>query len=697
MVLHPWQVHREAVLLPFDIHLRFPGELPELPLNAVFGLAPFSPDVETILKSKRYRASYAADARRRARTKLFSGGIGSSTSLCVFDWERCNTQRIEDYDLPGDSFLSLDVINREGLLRRGHRAVIGKMVPRNADRPQVIAPSVLGLSEAASARFASIDLMVIDLQRRRSRRLRDSVHAILRARQGRAGTLVFISSPSDFLWFSLGEYGHELFVSTQPVMDLECNVREVNPDRMLVEREFDYASEVAREKGGRLWSIGQGAWWAIQQSVADEHVREVERFTAAVETEQLNDRATADAFRPLVLLLKEHSTRSARNSRLENTLELVSEARGTSGINIVTRNWQAALAVQEALATRLEISAAELSELGVQVGHPYARFEKAADVGVTVGYFGRDCLDVLLYAGVRSAILILDPIEVRAAYFDWIRVKNTFNPYAAITQVADRFLTQLETVLRGPGTTAGVVVDLLMPGNEHSSEALRPPSPGLVRLLLSDGTDLEVPENSRFDTIGPMGRWMKTVRAAELKAGDEVVILVRSQHSALSDELLDRLDDEALRPLAEKRAEWLTLVDAVAGSRRMPIKRIASSMKENGTPTDQATIRTWVPAPKNPQPAVPMSEARFVSFAHSIGITLPDEYLKDSYRSIARLRSAHRILGRALARVLRLAQVDRLDVATLKRVERSWGFDPRVLLAGATIQIVEEVIGAEAE
>jgi hypothetical protein len=165
-LVQSWHRLKYLPLLPFHLHLRWPGCLQSLSLNPSIGLVPFFESDHIVASSAIYNVLDVLQARQKARVKRLQGP-SSPDDLSYQDWESRAEKRLSkvgNLTLPGTSYVAIDQVSPEGQIGWGHRSVLGRMTSRAGLRPRVMVPSRRGVSATSAARFMQMDLLVINLQ-----------------------------------------------------------------------------------------------------------------------------------------------------------------------------------------------------------------------------------------------------------------------------------------------------------------------------------------------------------------------------------------------------------------------------------------------------------------------------------------------------------------------------------------------------
>lgn len=715
IALQLWERTSSIALLPFHLHLKWLEGIQALPLNATFGFAPYFASDQAIVcgSTISYSVKSAAIARERARRNRGQAGTNQAGDFQIPDWEQGYQKRweeLKDLSLPGCSFLAVDTASTSGEIIKGNRSVLGRLAARNAHRPFLLVPPRGGVSSLAAQQFAAVDLLLVNLQGVRGRKALHAIRTILSVRASNKPTVIVASSPSDLLAldFSNTLQSPEIVtVGTAPTIT-DVATLSVSANRYLEDRDFDFAVEDLRGRSDTLdylIELAKRAWWASQQSLGEsDSDLEIQRFESALERMASNVTDDADLLKMGKDLINQiAANRERATARRAAVTETAINTAGNSGILIVTRGTSARI-VREEMSSLLDLPVNALSDLGVRIESPffYSAFGTTPpDVVIVAGYFGLPTIDKILSSGARIVRLVLDPIEARAAWWG-TRKLVSFLREQGVNDGIDA-LEKLENAIAEaiPAQLRSVASDLeISPTWFDFPTVTTAPIRGMqtyledtsnVIIFLTDGTRLDVGENTRFDLLGTMGTHLKTVTANQLGPGDEVILLNEDSRGLFSEQLIGALDNGVLRDSAEKRQLWLMLVRAQIAGRKIQASAVAARMAEAGDPVPTATVRTWIVA-QDTDARVPNSRERFLRLAQALEIEIPDKSLFRMFDGIKRVRIGHRVAGRKLGRAIRAAYLNRLDAGALSRIQRDWGLDALELIESARVAIVDEVI-----
>jgi hypothetical protein len=127
-VLSLWSPIRASGLLPSHLHLRWPGEVEDLPLTPLFRHHALSSTDWDLSAESIYSVSESQLARKSARILRAASNKLRPGDLRPPDWEQV-AGRFRG-SLPAQSYISFDRLLPSGETKRGSRRVVGKRVPR---------------------------------------------------------------------------------------------------------------------------------------------------------------------------------------------------------------------------------------------------------------------------------------------------------------------------------------------------------------------------------------------------------------------------------------------------------------------------------------------------------------------------------------------------------------------------------------
>lgn len=707
ILVQGWERMRYFALLPFHLHLRWPGRIEMLPLNLRIGILPlFESDLFTA-STPMYKVSEVIAQRMNARVSRAS--VESFPEDFVpQDWEgkaAKHLSRLGELILPGVSYVAVDRITPEGSLIRGHRSALGRISDRSGLRLHILAPTRRGVSVKSACAFDQMDILLVNAQGLRGFRTIASLRRVIDRCAGRTPMLILASSPTDVL--TLFREGLPEWVRLQFLGDVQRSFRAtisvVGHDRPSADREFEFATEGLEQNGPKfadLVRMAKAAWWALRQALyqASTEQIEVRRFFAALDrvlTQMPVEASLLTAVRQLIL--REMANRELKAERVRALIDATLAIPGDSGTLVLVRDEDEARQFKANLAEELRLSPKDIEKLGVYVtGRRGFWPDRPFDAVITAGYFGMRTIDVLLGCRPSHMCLVLDPIEARAAWYQTQRTANLLKSCNAFG-FEGAMRNMAEEISRYVAAFGDVVEISLAPSKfEKTSDTddglgSRCPSPQHALVVFTDGSVIEVSLHARFEVVREAGRRLKILEACALEPGDQVVVLNEDSRALFSEQMLDALDQGPLERQAEKRATWLAVVQSVYAARQTSAQSIVRAMEERGHPTDVATIRSWLRFDRT-DIAIPDRPERFMAFATILGIGIEPHELLNLYSGIQNWRVNHRKFGRELARAVRSAYLGRLDAATLRKIEQNWGISARQLVECARVAVVDEVI-----
>jgi len=705
VLVQAWKRMPYFPLLPFHLHLRWPGRIDSLPLNPRIGIVPFFESDFFTVSMPLYGVGEVVDRRTKARV-----GRGSKRSFSEDfvpqDWESGAAKRrskLGKLVLPGVSYVAIDRVTPEGEVIPGHRSVLGRITARTGARPFVLAPTKRGTSTRSASVFGELDVLLANAQGLRGHRTISSLRTILGRCLGKIPMLILASSPTDVL--ALFEEGIEECVRLQFIGDvqssLQAAVTVVGRDRPSADREFEFAVEGLEQRGlGDLVRIAKAAWWAMRQALYQPSTEpfEVRRFITAHDKALMQTPAEGALLTGVrQLLVREMSNQELKAERVRALIDAILSVPGNSGTLVLVRDEDEAQQLKVSLAQEIALSPEAIEQLGVHiVGRRGYWPDRQFSAAIAAGYFGTRTMDTLLACRATHVQFVVDPIEARAAWYQTQRTADLLRSCGAVG--AEGVLRNLTRELSDHVAAFGDTVELSLAlskleNGAYADEVVRSqtPSPQHALLVFTDGSAIEVGLHARFEVIREAGKRLKALEACELEPGDQVVVLREDSRALFSERLLDVLDQGPLARQAEKRATWLAVVQSVYAAHRSTAQSIAQAMKERGHPVDLATVRSWLRFDQT-DAMVPDRPDRFTAFASALGIGIEPNELLDLYNGIQNWRVNHRKFGRELARAVRSAYLGRLDATTLRKIEQDWGLNARQLVEGARVAVVDEVI-----
>jgi hypothetical protein len=572
----------------------------------------------------------------------------------------------------------------------------------------------MDVSDVSAQMLTDVDLLIVNIQGLRGRRIIESIQNVLRARGPGRATLIIASSPCDVLSLNLDaliDQAHVRTLGSAPLVN-DVSVAKVGDDRALAQRGFEFAVEELRGKfeNNRLIDLAKSAWWATRQTVdGDRHEPEMQRFINALERlEQSNPDGARLMSHGRKVLQEAVDNKEIAEGRRRAVTEAAIYTTGNSGTLVITRGL-GVTRLRNEIAEQLELPADSLHELGVRV-QTHNSFPPAepTDVAVIAGYYGLATIDAMLACQAARLKLVFDPIESRAAWFGVqkiIRCLRNIGAEEAIPALEKLAAAIAEGI---PANLRSQVDDVILSSgffdpfctlDSHAgnSNGNSPAGDETVTICLADGTSLDVRLNSHFDVLPPMGGKLRTVTARMLVPGDEIILLEEGERTLFSDQLMRTLDEGVLKDPAREREMWLLLVKSVYSAHRPNVRGLYRELNELGYSVSYRTVLSWVSFTDNRQATAPRHRALFLAFAGALGLTLPEPDLLAKYTGIKKWRAGHRVAGRNLARAIRAAYLGRLDAVSQERLKREWGVDAFKLVKSARLAIVDEVLLPEGE
>ena len=704
-VLSLWKRMPFLPLFAAHLHLRWPGDVKSLPLSPRIGLFPFFGSDFDLLSRPFYHVQTAQCVRQAARTKRFLADSKSKSELYP-DWEQAVDRwrhKLEHLVLPASSFISVDRVNDSGDIRQGNRQIIGRFAPRGEPRPQILVPARVEVTRQMIRAFGSLDLVLVNVQNIRGKQLASSIEYFLREIPDTVPTLIIASSPADLIFVGALEPP-----SKNPVILTGLNrtsnvkVKEVNRDRPQAERQFCFAIEGLAEKSdimSRLVSQAKRAWWATRQSMSIDAPRESLAF-ARLYSDML-DRSPGCELELLEetqrLILQESENIAMRDERRNSLIDAVLHDAQGGSLLVLARSDSAAEELKSILARQLDITAAELSSLGVDVLNVFGPWPTAVYTScIACGYFGTSTIDMLFASRARAGVLIVDPIEARVAIWD---IEKRFCGVPDLPDVVTADFRSLSTMLEAIASPSAAPISLQTLSGDSMRSAcaataasMYPGKPAYVCLCFADGSTQQSTANSRFEVVGRKGLQLQSIAAKDLRIGDQVVLLNDDERAGFSERLLHVMDEGRFRNDKQTRSTWVLTLRAVRSGVKVSVPEIKQQMENEGVAVDASTIRTWLPSASSDECGVPEGEDAFLAFAKAVEISMPRDILSDWFISINRLRINHRKIGRELVRAIRGNYLGRLDPVSVARMDKEWGVEAKTLLEAARVAIIDDVI-----
>jgi hypothetical protein len=701
----PWAELQAASLLPFHLHVRWAERVSWLPLNAKLAFLPFLNDQLSELRI--YPPIAAEKWRKHARATRHAAG-GLPHDLECPDWERAVARNREDFAdmlLPGTCYVAVDAAMPSGAFKRGSRGTLGRRSSQDLVRPHLLTCSRGVLRETHLSELDAVDLLIVDLQGASGAATHELARSVLIRRSAGSRTLILASTPSELTPISDVLHGevHAHVVGSIPAAP-RLIVHSVGEDRALADRSLDFALQMEPGAPATAYFVARQAkhaWWAIRQRVAldDQAVREYEAFLQALAQLVEKDSVAARQFSHAAQLLSVASKGQHPVERRNAIVRAALSVPGRGDTAVLTRDETEAAGVRELLAAELNVPAGSLGEYGIYVRpHYWRRRAYRATNAVLCGYFGKRSIDSALRSHPSTLHLVADPTERRAAWFGLRDQRAALEHLPGLERVASiltPLLQELERHTRATGEAVGL--DVLPSSVTHScfdeiaGDLPRPPS-GSVMILFADGNSIVAPEGARFDVLGRVGGHLRTKAARDLERGDETIVVNDNSQARFSEFVLEALDDGPLKPFAEKREQWLSMVQAAVSMSGVTISTILKRLEASGHDVDRASVRNWTGSGPSSDAAVPQNFGLFTALATALDVPLPDAVLRDLFSAIRRVRTVHRLAGRELARAIRFAHLGILEAASQEKLKQTWGIEPSRLLEAARVATIDHVL-----
>jgi len=420
-------------------------------------------------------------------------------------------------------------------------------------------------------------------------------------------------------------------------------------------------------------------------------------FVEALSGLRRQNSSSADRFSMVARLLAPGDPDVAATSaeRFSQLTEAVRRLQGNGRLLVIVGNTRDSAFVSEQLA-----GAARGIET-VAVARDLPRMSVRADCCIVCGYYGSCTLDGILRARPSSITWIVDPVEAGAAGSQ-LHFQAAVLSRLGLDTCADivgSFAAALTTASGGQrrygqaeATTSHLPEIALATATDDWNQSTNieqvDRNPDLI-LVLSDGTELSVSDGRRFDVVRPGAPFARTLPSSELEEGDRVLLVRGTYQRTLSELLLEDMDRAELHDEARLRDTWIQMVSAAVSHSRLSNAAIAARLKTAGVPVSYQRIRSWLGL--GAADTTPRDWLTFAAFAASIGITLPESDLRQFFMAIKRWRVGHRIRGRQVVRLLRLAWFGGLSASTLGQIEERWSLGVRDLIEGSRVEEVEEI------
>lgn len=705
-VLSLWQHIPSVALLAPHLHLKWPGRVNSLPITPRIGLFPFfGTDIE-LLSQPLYKAQRAQIERQKARTRrLGATNPPGGRSDLYQDWEQALDRRrskMGSLVLPASSYLSIDRVTETGHIKVGTRSTIGKFAPRHAPRPQILVPAKAEITRQLVREFDDLDLVLVNVQNIRGLQLARSIEYFLSHISPSVPMLILASSPADLvLTGALNPPAVATMVFSAPIPLSSFEVKLVNRDRPLRERQLSFALDgldTRSELLERLVVQAKRTWWATRQSLVHDTPREAAAFEAlcADMTSRLPGEELELLSEVRRLIAEESAASELRQERRQAVINAALHDGGSRTVLIIVRSDAAADDLRSSISTELGVEPSELSQLGIHVITVFSPWPSMPyDTCITAGYFGTNTIDMLFASRANKRKLVVDPIEARVAVWD---SERRFSAVLDLPPGAIESLRTLTELLEPHACPSSEPISLssLFPERQTSASsathAENPGKPLYVCICFADGSTRQVPANARFEVLGRKRLQLQSVTAKELSVGDQVVLLHDDERAAFSEKLLHLLDQGKFRQGSSTRSSWINMIRLVRAQTSISATTIKRKLESASVSAHVTTVNSWLPSAVEDDCGIPDTLPVFLAFASALGITLPQETLRQWFADIHRLRVDHRKIGRQLARAIRGAYLSRLDPVTVARMEREWGLQAKMLLEAARVAVVDDVI-----
>lgn len=536
-----WHSIPYTALLPFQLHLRWPGKVEKLPLTMTCTVAPFFHADARVAQIPLYQAHEANNVRHQARAYRYATKSDCSGDFVHPDWEeglRNHRDWLQERLLPGCSFLSIDVVGQSGQISRGNRPYLGSRASRNAPRPHIFVPAHSSLSDEAYTLLASTDLLLVNLQRVRGQSALAVIREILLRRGDKLPSLIISSSPGDLSaiqWRELGLSAIDSVINSAPRLHT-VGTTIIGKDRPQTERRFDFAISELRGLSplvDHLAHLATAAWWAGRQNMVHTEREDgsLYRFSLALEQAQRVAPSEARLLTAAATLLTEtFEDRALTQERLQAVLEAIFSVPNGKRTLVITKHMNAAIHLQAAIAETASVPKEEVAAAGITCCSPFTPIiDTTYEYAIACGYFSMATLDVLLASGASHVHLILDPIE---AGVTWHTVRDMERLMQGVKasdaeHVLHRFSSALYSHLLPFVDLVPLTIEDTLSSSPFPDELPHPfekkkNHQDNVLVLFVDGTWLELPRTARVEIIDrQVAVRLRTVLSTELQTGDE--------------------------------------------------------------------------------------------------------------------------------------------------------------------------------
>ena len=701
-VLSLWSPIRVSALLPAHLHLRWPGEVTELPLTPYFAVIPFQGADWDLTAEAIYSVSESQLARQSARISRTAGNKLLTGDLRPPDWEQV-AGRFRG-SLPAQSYISFDRLLPSGQIKRGTRRVVGNRVPRGELRPTILVPAELTLERPAYEELRKCHAVIINAQNVRGRRTARFLASAIEALRGTVPLFVLAASPADLAFVGLHvrpNTSDRIVVLTDHMLSIGAKAFPVGQDRISAERELSFSLEGIEERSEELVALvvlGRRAWWAARQALSSSPPYEVVRFQRLLDHRRTEELQDIDLLNDCARLIqREVDNLSAHQERRSAVIQAALNDGQAKSVLVIAKPG-AVKEIRSELAEVLGVSEAELTTLGVHVQSAFDILPNSDyDTCVSAGYFGPATIDLALASRAARIHFVVDPIESRIAIWDLqtrFRQYSSWLPQSVQKAVAALIDVLTEHAVREADTVSlASLEDFRQPTLVPTKSIREYVAHGSDQVLIdfSDGFSMEVQSQTRFAVLGKSALRLQSASAKDLQPGDQVVIVEQDSRDAFSEIIFRAVDEGKYKKQSSTRQMWLTLVSKMCAEKRFTPTKISKLLGQRGFDVDVTTVRAWVKSASVEGPSVPERLDWFRAFADAIELAVPREILDSWFREIRQLRIAHRNVGRDLARAIRGAYLGQLTAPTLQRIERDWGVKTMELITAARVGTVDEV------
>jgi len=701
-VLSLWSPIPSSGLLPAHLHLRWPGEIKDLPLTPYFAIVPFQGIDWDLSAESIYSVSESQLARQLARISRTAGNKLLPGDLHHPDWEQV-AGRFRG-SLPAQSYISFDRLFPSGDIKRGTRRVVGNRVPRGELRPTVLVPAELALQKPAYEELRKCDAVIINAQNVRGRRTARFLASTIEALRGTVPLFVLAASPADLAFVDFNvrpNTSDRIVVLTDHVLSISAKAFPVGQDRLSAEREISFSLDGIEERSEELAALavlGRRAWWAARQMMSSTVPYEVVRFQRLLEHRRTGDLQDIDLLNDCARLIQRETDNVRAHQERRGTVIQAALNDGQAKSVLVVAKPGAVKDIKRELSEVIGVSEAELATLGVHVQGAFDILPiENYDTCISAGYFGPATIDLALASRATRVHFVADPIEARIAIWD---LQTRFRQYSSwLPQSVQKAISVLIDVLTEHAVREADTVSLAsfedfrlgtqVPIKFEREHVVY--GSDQVVIDIADGSSMEVQAQARFAVLGRSVLRLQSVAAKDLQPGDQVVVVEQDSRDAFSETVFRAVDDGKYKKQSTTRQMWLNLVSKFCSEKQLTPTKISRVLCQRGFDVDVTTVRAWVKSPSAEGASVPERLDWFRAFAEAIELAVPREVLDAWFKDIRQLRIAHRNVGRDLARAIRGAYLGQLAAPTLQRIERDWGVKTRELVTAARVATVDEV------